>query len=398
MSKISQQIESHSKFGIKLGLDNIKAVLARLENPQAKVETIHIAGTNGKGSVSSIISSCLLADGYKVAKYCSPYLIDFTEMFIINDNPISETELATYYQQVCDASRKEAIELTLYEVTTAIMFLYAAANKVDYLVLEVGLGGRLDATNVVVPKVSVITNISLDHTHILGDTISQIAAEKAGIIKAEVPLFTAEQDERALAVFRAKTEDIHQASLNFQTCLNYDTFQTEIRDDERLYKLNLFGIHQTQNFGLALSVLEYLKVSGAAIESGCKSVSHPGRLERIADNIIFDGAHNPASAAALVSTLSSYQRPINIIFSCLRDKDVEAVVKSLKQLSRAITFIPLPNLERGMSASEFNSLGIDGIKIADTIESGLVTGELNLICGTFSLYPQTKTLATNYPR
>ncbi len=386
MSKIKDKIESHSKFGIKLGLDNIKAVLTKLGNPQDDIKIIHIGGTNGKGSVSSLVSSGLQAGGNKVAKYCSPYLIDFNEMFVINEAQISDQELEGYYHQTITAAGELGIELTLYEVTTTIMFLYSKMNQVDYLILEVGLGGRLDATNVVTPIVTAITNISLDHTAILGNTIEQIAGEKAGIIKPSVPLFTTELNPAAISVFRSKTDLINIVDSKLEYNLNYKLFQTEVVIDSNQYVVNLFGAHQVQNFALAYQILKYLEINEDAIKIGAKQVVHPARLEKISDNIIFDGAHNPASAQALVKSLADYNQPINIIFSVLKDKDINQVVDILKQLSPNLTFIPLPDLERGLSAGEFTALNINDVIVGSTVEAALNPQTLNLVCGTFSLY------------
>lgn len=390
MSNITQIIETRSKFGIKLGLDNISVVLDQLDNPQNKVKVVHIAGTNGKGSVSSFIASSMKAANLKVAKYCSPYLVSLTEMFLINDNQISELELEKYYNQIVMAETQVDIELTLYEVTTSIMFLYAANKKVDYLVLEVGLGGRYDATNVVLPEVSIITNISLDHTQILGDTIEAIAYEKAGIIKPGVPLFTTEQSSEALDVFIKITDNITNVRIDNNFKLDPINFETIVYTDDREYNISLYGKHQITNFLLSKAVLDYLQVDDESIRIGCANAVHPARLEKLADNIIFDGAHNPASATALVESLADYPQPINIVFSVLKDKDVKAVVTILSKLSTNLKFVPLPNLERGLSSDEFTQLQLSDVTIVNNLEQAIEDDKLNLVCGTFSLYQLIK--------
>lgn len=390
MSNISKIIESRSKFGIKLGLDNIKLVLNELGNPQDSLKIIHIAGTNGKGSVSSIISKCLEVDGSAVSKYCSPYLISLNEMFVINDKYITDDELELYYNQIIGAEAIANIELTLYEVTTVIMFLYSKANNVDYLVLEVGLGGRLDATNVVNPLVSIITNISLDHTNILGDSIEQIAGEKAGIIKPNVPLFTVETNEEAISVFKSKTNLCNQVNTNASYKLDYNKFMTEININNQIYYLNLFGVHQIANFMLAKAVLEYLNINNISIQKGAKLVVHKGRLEKISDNLIFDGAHNIASAKMLVKSMKDYEEPINIIFSILKDKDVKSVIDEFKKLTPDITFVPLDELERGMSINDMQQYQISNLNYALDINSALDNNKLNLVCGSFSLYSKLR--------
>lgn len=386
MSNISNIIESRSKFGIKLGLDNIKLVLKYLDNPQDSLKIIHIAGTNGKGSVSSIISKCLEADGKTVSKYCSPYLINLNEMFVINDKWITDDELELYYNQIIQVEAKTSIELTLYEVTTVIMFLYSLNNNVDYLVLEVGLGGRLDATNVVNPLVTIITNISLDHTHILGDTIEQIAFEKAGIIKPRVPLFTTETSDEALSVFKSKTSLCNQVDTKASYKLDFNNFKTEIKINDEMYNLNLFGVHQVSNFLLAKAVLGHLNIGDQSIKQGANLVIHKGRLEKVSSNIIFDGAHNIASAKVLVESMKGYQGEINIIFSILKDKDILGVVAELKKVSKNLTFIPLDELERGMSITDMKSYDIQNINYECCLEDALDKKKLNLVCGSFSLY------------
>lgn len=388
MNNIIAKIESRSKFGIKLGLDNISTILKHLDNPQDKLKIIHIAGTNGKGSVSSMISSGLQAAGFMVAKYCSPYLIDLTEMFVINDQPIMTTQLQTYYHLIEAAEAETGIILTQYEVTTTIMFLFAEREKVDYLILEVGLGGRLDATNVVNPEVSIITNISLDHTNILGNTIAEIAFEKAGIIKPGVPLFTTETNPEALTVFKSKTDLITVVNPDVLYQLEYEQFTTKVILDGN-YNINLFGSHQVVNFVLAKAVLNHLQLDNKFIKQGVANCIHPGRLEKLADNIIFDGAHNPASATALVNSLTDYPAEIKIICSVLKDKDVSQVINILRQLSSNITFIPLPDLERGLSAAEFSNLGLEQIAVKLEVGQAIEPNKLNLVCGTFSLYTRT---------
>lgn len=390
MNNISRIIESRSKFGIKLGLDNVKQVLNELDNPQESLKIIHIAGTNGKGSVSSIISKCLEVDGNTVSKYCSPYLINLNEMFVINDNLITNEELEQYYKMILKAENKTNIELTLYEVTTVIMFLYSKCNKVDYLVLEVGLGGRLDATNVVNPLVSIITNISLDHTAILGDTIEEIAIEKAGIIKPEVPLYTSETNEQALSVFKSKTSLCNQINTNVEYRLDYSDFKTEIFIGDEAYALNLFGVHQVSNFMLAKAVLDFLNIPVSSIKIGSAKVIHNGRLEKISNNTIFDGAHNIASAKMLVESMKNCEQEINIVFSILKDKDILGVVRELKKLSSNLTFVPLDELERGMSISDMQKYAIDDINYAPDINSALDNNMLNLVCGSFSLYSKLR--------
>lgn len=394
-NNIIEKLENHAKFGIDLGLERVNKVLRAMGNPQEQLEIIHIAGTNGKGSVSNYIYSTLRASGFSVGKYCSPYLQNITEMFIIDEKQISLAELDKYYSMVEQQSKKLNISLTLYEVTTVIMFLFSCDCKIDYLVLEVGLGGRLDATNVVTPAISVITNISLDHTSILGDTIEQIAYEKAGIIKTNVPLFTTCTQPEVLEIFNKKADDIHIVDANYKFTLDFDNFITKVEIDGVEYELGLFGEHQIENFTLARAVLKYLKIDDNVIEKSSANVKNPGRLERITSNIIFDGAHNPQAARKLVKTLSNNKRDINIIFSILEDKDIVEIVNIFKSLSTNLTFIPLPSVERGLSKEKWLQYQIDNVKVKNNIEDAIQEEALNVVCGTFKLYPALKQYIAN---
>jgi dihydrofolate synthase/folylpolyglutamate synthase len=198
--EVINYLYSLQRFGIKLGLHNIERLLKLLQNPEEKFTSIHIAGTNGKGSTSSFIASILSSSGYKVGLYTSPHLVDFTERIRINGAPISRERVVEYVEILRDEIN--LLRATFFEVTTAIAFKYFADEKVDFAVVEVGLGGRLDSTNVIKPAVSVITTVSFDHMDVLGEAIEQIAFEKAGIIKEGVPSVTGCEDEKALDVIK----------------------------------------------------------------------------------------------------------------------------------------------------------------------------------------------------
>ncbi|MGE0793294.1 MAG: folylpolyglutamate synthase/dihydrofolate synthase family protein, partial [Candidatus Woesearchaeota archaeon] len=201
MEELLNYMYNLERFGIKLGLETMNSILNLFDNPQNKFKTIHIAGTNGKGSTASFIFNILKQQYSNVGLYTSPHLHQFNERIKINDNFISDEEIVELIKEVKQKSEENNIHLTFFEFTTTIMFLHFARKKVDIAVIEVGMGGRLDATNIITPLISIITNIGLDHTHILGDTKLKIAAEKAGIIKQNIPLITAEKSEEILEFF-----------------------------------------------------------------------------------------------------------------------------------------------------------------------------------------------------
>ncbi len=387
MNNVVESIERRSKFGIKLGLENIKLVLNDLGNPHESLKIIHIGGTNGKGSVCAMLEQTLIDSGYTVAKYTSPYLLSIHEMFIVNKIAIDEKMLLKCYEQVNAVENKLGINLTQYELTTTIFFLYANFKNVEYAICEVGLGGRLDATNVVNPLITIITNISLDHTNLLGNTIEQIATEKAGIIKPNCPLFTSESNLQALNIFNQATKLITVVDDQCKYKLDFNSFTTKIIVDQTKYEFNLFGSHQVANFLLAKKVLNYMGINNEQIAISARKCSHQARLEKLTHNIVFDGAHNVASAQALASSLKNIDFQINIIFSILEDKQIIEVVDEFKKISSNLTFVTL-NEERTLSVEKFNDLNITDVKVANTISECIIDNQLNLICGTFKLYKQ----------
>ncbi len=387
MNNVINKLNTHHKFGIKLGLENIKKVLNKLNNPQNNYQIIHIGGTNGKGSTCAILNKCLLAAGYKVGLYTSPSLMEITDMFVINEKQITLDQLDKYYECVNIAAKILDINLTLYEVTTSIMFLYANDCNVDYLILEVGLGGQFDATNIVTPKLSAITNVNIDHTNILGDTLLEIASEKAGIIKENIPFFTSESNLEIISVFNSISNNIHLVEMPQEYKLNSNQFTTSITTNNTNFELSLYGEHQVTNFMLAKKILNFLNIDDDIIKTSVQNVKHIGRIEKISSNIIFDGAHNPAAATSLVNSLANNFTNINIIFSILNDKEVKEVVEILQTLSTNITFIPLTNIIRGMNINDFKQYQFKNIKISSRLEEAVDEERLNLVCGTFYLYP-----------
>ena len=326
-------LRSLEQFGIKFGLDNITTLVARLEHPERAFQSVHIAGTNGKGSVTAMVDRALRAAGHRSARYTSPHLIDLTERFVIDGRPVSHaalTAVVDHLRRTIEALLGEAAlsaPPTFFEVTTAAAFELFRRAGVEVAVIEVGLGGRLDATNVVQPVATAVTSIALDHERHLGSTLEQIAFEKAGIIKPGVPVVIGELPpvaeavveqvarERGARVIRASAADVHGLSVG------------------------LPGAHQVRNAAVALKLLETIAARGTAvprdaIARGLAEPNWPGRLDRRrlsgGREALLDAAHNPAGAVALASyLLSEGDRPRPLVFAAMRDKDSSGMFAAL---------------------------------------------------------------------
>ena len=341
-------------------LDRMRALMVELGSPETKYPVIHVAGTKGKGSVSALCASGLQAAGYKVGLYTSPHLLDYTERIRINNQPILHKELVDLVEQIKPAVAKVP-KLTTFEITTAIGFLAFVQQKVDAAVIEVGLGGRLDATNVVTPRVSVITSLSYDHMAVLGNTLALIAGEKAGIIKPNVPVVSAPQKDEALQVLeRVATErnapftlvgkDITykplEHSLDGQTLIIALSEAQRSRSaivehpstsfpngrsaqgESLIFKLPLLGLHQIENTAIAYTALKTsgLEISDADIQKGFSEVKWPARFEvaRRTPPVVFDSAHNQDSFEKLTRTLEDYfpGKKVYLIFGASEDKNI----------------------------------------------------------------------------
>ena len=328
-------LSSLEQFGIKFGLDNISAIVARLGHPERAFRSVHIAGTNGKGSVTAMVDAALRAAGHRSARYTSPHLIDLAERFTIDGRPVARAELADAIVRVrgaIDDLRANGtldVQPTFFEATTAIAFELFRRAAVEVAVLEVGLGGRLDATNVVSPTVTAITSIALDHQHYLGTTLRDIAREKAGIIKPGVPVVVgalpAEADAVIDEIARARDAEVTRATSDAVANL----------------AIGLEGAHQRMNAAVARTILQVLDSRGVsvpptAIEHGLAHPDWPGRLDlrQLPDGreALLDAAHNPAGAAALASYLHGWHggepRP-PLVFAAMRDKDLAGMFAAL---------------------------------------------------------------------
>lgn len=331
------------RFGIKLGLSTIKNILAGLGNPQNTFACIHVAGTNGKGSVASSLASILRRCGYRTGLYTSPHLVRFNERIKINNRPISNEKVVDSYNAVKSAYSGKR-DPTFFEFTTAMAFFEFADQKVDWAVIETGMGGRLDATNIINPKLSIITNISLEHREYLGNTITQIAREKAGIIKRRTPVVTGIRQKNALVetqkIALKKGAPLFRLGTDFKVRRTHrQTFSYYgIENTWHGLQTSLPGSYQVDNAALVLAACELINKTNASIalteiKEGLSKNSWPGRLEIVSEKplIILDGAHNLAAARNLAGFLSTNLtgRTLTMVIGILDDKPYRAMLKSL---------------------------------------------------------------------
>lgn len=362
-------LTSQGKFFINLGLDRISAVLEIIGNPQDKLKCIHVAGTNGKGSVCAIIASILQKAGMKTGLYTSPHIFEYTERIQINGFDISKEDFAKYLFEICEIADKNNIHLTEFEILTAVMFKYFADNDVDVVVLETGLGGRFDATNVIKSNLcSIITHIDLDHTERLGNTKSKIAFEKAGIIKKDCPVFTCEGYEE----IKDKADE----------CNSLFVMVTPFEDTSNL---SLKGSCQQENLSLALAAVRYLfpQISENLIQEALKDIKHPCRFQICREDLIVDASHNPNGAAALRESLDFYypDKPRCFVFGCLRNKDYKKMMEILFSKGDDIYFYHFNN-KNSCSIKELQESCEFPSKIFTSLEQ-LPQNSLKIICGSF---------------
>lgn len=376
-------LTSQGKFYINLGLERIQKALDLLGNPQKQLKFIHVAGTNGKGSVCAMLSAILKDSGMqerkdvKIGLFTSPHVFEYTERIKINDIEIEKEVFAKKIINIVEIADKNDIHLTEFEILTAVAFEYFAENKVDVVILETGLGGRLDATNVIKTNLcSIITHIDLDHTERLGNTIEKISLEKAGIIKSNCPVIISPKN----------------AGFNFIKKIA-ESKNSEIIDVGEVpiflaEKSALKGAYQQENLALVLSAIDILNQKGfeitlEMIESGLKKVQHPCRFEFVRDkNLIIDGAHNPNGAKALRESLEKTfpNQKFKFIFGCLKNKEYSSMMKNLFTSKDEIYFYQFNNpnscsYEELAGICEFSSKPFESFK-ADS-------NTLTVICGSF---------------
>jgi dihydrofolate synthase / folylpolyglutamate synthase len=392
-------------FGIKMGLDNITRFLDHLGNPQNSFQSIHVAGTNGKGSVCSMLFSILKAQGYNAGVFTSPHLVDYRERVRTVQGAIDKKSVAEFvekhHQFIVDA------RITFFEISTALAFWYFRKMGVDVAVVEVGLGGRLDATNILKPRLSVITHIDFDHTKILGSTLEKIAVEKAGIIKSGVPLVTGERRPELYEMFRNVCKE-RQTTIARPTqpskrysfsngLMRFDVSSTPVGSG---LSSSLVGVHQIDNAAIATKCAEVLnrqgiKISDRAVTTGFRHIHWPARFQLVSKQpeILLDVAHNPDGARALVSTFKTVYGNRKVILVCgfLERPDFDIMMQEFATITRRAV-ITRPQAHRAAEIEGViwgaTNAGLDfdvKLVVADAVDRALnlaAKGEMVLICGS----------------
>lgn len=411
-------IHSLLKFGIRPGLERIRALLDGLQNPQRSAKVIHVAGTNGKGSTCTFTASVLTAAGYKTGLFTSPYVVDFCERIQIDGVYIEKSTLARLTEQVkavADRLEAQGNGPTEFEFITALAFLYFQESGCDYVVLETGLGGRLDSTNVVEqPLCTGITNIALDHTGILGSTVEEITREKCGIIKHGCPVVVSPQRYSGVSdiVFRtalARNSDVTVCSMDAVKVLRCDLGGSSFCYDGVQYTLRLIGRHQIANAITAIELLRAARIplTAAQVCAGLQNAFIPSRLELLSREpiVILDGAHNPDGAAALYDTLSAYGGKFTAIMGMMQDKDYRSAVKCLAPLMASAVTVTVQSNPRSLSAQALADTlheWVDDVTPVDSYDAALrLAGEKMgdnplLICGSFYLSGDIRPLALQF--
>ena len=372
-----QWLYASQQFGIKLGLENTQRLLDALGNPEQSLACLHVAGTNGKGSTCALMDSILRANGYRTGLYTSPHLVDFRERMRVNGKKIPEEAVLRVLTQIRETTQHWEHSPTFFEITTALALRFFADEKCQWVVLETGMGGRLDSTNAVTPRVSIIMPIALDHTQYLGNTLAAIAREKAGIIKPGVPVVSAAQEPEARQVL-------------IDTALERGCPLQFINAPLEGAEIGLRGSHQRINAQIAMTALDAAGVLLTLDDTlaGLKNVIWPGRFQSVGEHLVLDGSHNPHAIAHLVKTwreVYGEEQPA-IIFGALADKDYHSMLSTLEPLAREFLFVTLKSVRTAQGEdlaklTKAPSQVFSTVKEALTASKGrtLVTGSLFLV-------------------
>ncbi|MEI6493886.1 MAG: folylpolyglutamate synthase/dihydrofolate synthase family protein [Verrucomicrobiota bacterium] len=371
-------LNSTQLFGIKLGLDNTRRLLGHLGNPESRLRIIHVAGTNGKGSVCAMLDSVFRTSGLKSGLYTSPHLCDFRERVLISGGMISKAAAAETLTRLHDFCKGWEHSPTFFEVSTALALAHFAREKCDIVVLETGMGGHLDATNTVTPVVSVITPIAMDHAEWLGDSIQKIAGEKAGIIKPGVPVVSSPQTPEAAEVIRTQAAGYESPMIFVDT-----PYAGEV---------GLQGPHQKWNAAVAVSAIHESGFSPGdeAISNGLRDVNWPARFQRIGDRIVLDGSHNPHAAAALVQTWRAVfgARKPTIVFGAMRDKNCREMLSILSEIAESFYLVPVASPRSSDPAELMESTRVSAQvfpSLPEAIEAAVAEAAPILITGSLFL-------------
>ena len=402
-----KNLYSLRRYGIILGLDIIGNILKGVGNPQNNFNTIHVAGTNGKGSIASALSTILHKAGYKVGLYTSPHLVRFNERICINNHPVSDENVVAAYKAVKRAHHGSR-EPTFFEFTTAMAFYEFGRHNVEWAVIETGMGGRLDATNIITPALTIITNISLEHKLYLGNTISEITREKGGIIKKETPVVTGVTQQNAISALTSiaksqsapfyRFKDAFRIRRNRNTTFNY----FGIDHVWRHIQTGLIGKHQINNAALVLAACELLikkklNLTLKNIKDGLEQNRWPGRLEMVSSSpmILLDGAHNFIAARHLARYLSENlsDRNITLLIGILDDKPYKAILKDLLPLCRKV-ILTRPKIDRALAPEKLYPIAqkmISDIHVIPDVDKAIIYAIENaspkdVICIAGSLY------------
>ena len=397
------------RFGVKLGLDNVRELLSHLGDPHGKFRSVHVAGTNGKGSVCTFLSSALKEASYKVGMYTSPHVLRYNERMQINGEEISDERVMEYVNKIRPIAERMGEDPTkhptFFEFTTAMGFSYFADENVDIAVVEVGMGGRLDATNVITPEVAVITHLALEHTEHLGKTLERIAKEKAGIIKPGVPVVSAEEnpvvrktcEERGCELTVVEEEYPYE-----RTSFDTSGQRLWVGEPSREFEIPLLGSYQLQNAATAYAVLDVLRkgehdVPAEAIRRGFANAKWPARLEvvRQKPTVIIDSSHNPDGMRNLRDALLETTKNDHITFvvGVMSDKDVSPMLEAIVPVAGRI-ICTKPDYWRAMDPEEIAreaAKSVDEVEVAPTVPEAIeralsVSGGRGVICVTGSIF------------
>ena len=364
--------------GIKLGLENTRLLLAAVGHPHHRLRFLHVAGTNGKGSVCAMLDAVLRQAGYRTGLYTSPHLVDFRERIKVDGTMISQQDAADGLDQLKKASETWDAKPTFFELTTVLAIDHFSRCECDFVILETGMGGRLDSTNIANPLVSVITPIDMDHMAWLGNTISQIAAEKAGIIKPGIPVVSAHQQAAATSVLLEKAQALGS--------------ELQFVDQPWSGYVGLKGAHQKWNAALAVAAIRAAQIPcpDTALASGISSVRWPARFQIVSDRLVIDGAHNRHSAGALLNVWrETYgKQKATLIFGALSDKEYAEMLAILEPIAAEFFFVPIAS-QRAASPVDFvDKTQVHSrifLSVSAALEAGFAENRMVLVAGSLFL-------------